>query len=415
MDKALEKKSKWKRWLLAPGIIAVVFSGYALSRSFGTRVLRLDAARVQVAEVMYGEFDEFIAVNGVVEPRKTTIVVALEGGIVESKYVEDGAKVEKGQDLFKLANEDLQMEAMNRETALLDQLNNLRNTQINLEQSNYNYRQQLIELENAFLKSEMMMKANTSLAEDSLIAKTEYESLLLEHSSLKGRYQLLKETTKSNSRFKEFQAKQLDFSSSLIRRSLENLKSSLEKLVLKAPASGLLTGMDIEIGQSITKGQKVAEVDLLQGYLLNASVDELYIAKMHTGLKAQIEFGGKSYTLKVEKVYPQVNNGQFRVDLVFDNESPQGLKYGQTLGVKLSLGEPAKSLLLKRGGFYQKTGGAWVFVLKDNAANKRTTHFGRQNPDYYEVLSGLEAGEKVIVSSYELFGDIDQIILEEDE
>lgn len=183
-------------------------------------------------------------------------------------------------------------------------------------------------------------------------------------------------------------------------------------LDVRAPASGLLTGFDIELGASIQKGQKVAEVDLQKGYLVKAAIDEIYISRVSKGLKGIISFSGNEYLLELQKVYPQVNNGQFQADFVFSDTTPTGIKYGQSLQTKLSLGEPARALLLKRGGFYQKTGGNWVFVLEGNKALKRSTSIGRQNPDFYEITHGLQEGDEVIISSYSIFGDAEEVVVE---
>ncbi len=234
--------------------------------SFGRGNLRVKQEHVVFARVGWGEFEEYIAVNGTIEPRKTVLISALEGGIVEEKYVEDGARVKKGDALFKLSNPDLELEFMNRETALLDQLNNLRNTRIQLEQSHYNYRQQQLEVKKNVEQLELLVKANESLMRDSLLPVNEYRSQLIEFGSLKEKLSLLDGTTRQSEEFKNFQQQQLAFSSSLIHRSLESLKSGLDKLVAKAPASGLLTGLNVEVGQSITKGSRVAEIDRLEGY-----------------------------------------------------------------------------------------------------------------------------------------------------
>ena len=414
MDRVIVNRSRKRRsFFVVLGLCLVLVCAYFFTLSFRESAFRIEASRVQVATVQSGPFEEYISLTGTVDPLKTIIVVSLESGIVEECLAEDGARTQDGQVLFRLSNQDLQLDFMNRETALLDQLNNLRNTQISLEQTAYNYRQQLYELEALYRQAEMNYQSSEKLYADSLIARQEYETAKSNYISLKNRFRLLSETTKKNSEFKDYQAEQLRFSSSLIRRSLETLRNSLGKLEVQAPAAGLLTGFNVEIGQHINKGEKVAEIDLKQGYRLRALVDEIYISRISKGLKATLEFGGRTWTLHTDKLYPQVNNGQFRVDLLFDSTAPAELKYGQNLQLRLSLGEPAPSLLLKRGGFYQKTGGSWVFVLEGNKALKRSTSFGRQNPDFFEIHSGLGEGERVIISSYDIFGDADVIILEE--
>lgn len=417
MDSIITRKG-WKRWARPKYVTGLVVFLVAVAASvlllngFRRHTLRTDLSRLQVATVSRGKFDEFIAVTGTVQPLKTVILVALAGGIVEEKMLEDGAMVQKGTPILKLSNQDLALDYMNRETALLDQLNNLRNTSINLEQSHLNMRQQLLDLENQYRLAERTYKVNQRLMGDSLISADEFFRSKENFENLKSKKDLLAETVSKNEKFKNYQTGQLEFSSNLIQRNLENLRSNLENLLICSPADGQLTGMNIETGQNITKGEKVAEIDLLQGYRVNALVHELYISRISPGLKAKVSFGGKDFELVVDKIYPQVNKGQFRVDLKFSHDVPQGIKYGQTLQVRLSLGETTTTLLLKKGGFFQQTGGNWVFVLHNGKAGKRKTSFGRQNPDFFEIKDGLTEGEQVIISSYEVFGDAEELIIE---
>lgn len=407
---SVKKRSLRLVWIIL-GVLLLP-GGYLLTQSFRHSVFRIDRNKIEVATVVEGNFEEYITLTGSVEPLKTIQVVALTSGIVEEIFVEDGRTVAPGDLLFRLNNQDLQIDFMQRETALLDQLNNLRNTQITIENTSFTYQQQLAGLENAYEQAKMIYTANKSLYGDSLISRQEFETSRNTFHSTEKQKNLLEKTVTNYAAVQNLQAEHYRFSSALIRKSLETLRSSLDMLELRAPAAGLLTGLDVEIGQSIQKGQKVAEVDLRQGYRLNALVDELYISKLESGLRAEILFGGKTYTLHTHKIYPQVSNGQFRVDLLFDSLPPAALKYGQSLQIRLSLGDPSPSLLLKRGGFYQKTGGSWVYVLDGNKAQKRSTSFGRQNTDFLELLSGLHAGDQVIISSYAIFGNADIILLE---
>ena len=412
MDRQIENKSKPKAWIWLLAVTAFTGVSASILINSGGKTVRLRRDHVQLAEVKQAPFEEYIALTGTVEPYQTVMVVALEEGIVTAVSAEDGDSLRKGAPILRLENQDLEMEYINRQTALLDQLNNLRNSQVNLDQTNYTYQQDLIDLKLELDQARMRFEAETKLMSDSLLAVQDYERSRMAFEALRSRYQLLQTTNHQNTRFRKNQAEQLNFSSSLIRQSLERLKSSLEKLGISAPASGLLTGFDVQLGQHIRKGDKVAEIDLLQGYLLNTLVDEIYISRVSKGLKGKLKLDDQEYTLEVIKVYPQVTNGQFRVDLRFEEMPEAALKYGQSLPLRLSLGEPTNALLLKRGGFYQKTGGAWVYVVDGDKAIKRSTNFGRQNPDFYEILSGLKSGEQVIVSGYAIFGEADEIILE---
>lgn len=413
MDRKIEKKGveKYKRWLWGAGAVCALGVVWLLLHSFSAGTVKVQKQKIQTAKIEKGNFDEFIAVSGVVQPLKTVIVVALQGGIVEEKYLEDGARLEKSVPVLKLSNQDLQFDFMNRETALLDQLNNLRNTTINLEQAHLASKQQLIQLENELKQAERIYFTNKRLVTDIVISKEEFRSSEDAYHSLKDRVALLRETVSSNERFKNYQSQQLQNSSGLIMKSLETLKQSMELLTIESPADGQLTGLNVEIGQHIEKGAKVAEVDLLKGYRVNAQVDELYISRISKGLKAKATFAGREYNMEVVKIYPQVTNGQFRVDLHFLDSFPKEMKYGQTLQIRLTLSEPTRSLLVKKGGFYQKTGGNWIFVVEDRRAVRRPIRLGRQNPDYLEVLEGLYEGEEVVISSYETLGDAKTLII----
>lgn len=414
MDRQIErKKNQYKSKLMWAGGIMLVCTGiWFFTQSFQHQSIRISENKIQTAIVTKGNFEEYITVTGIVEPEKTMTVVALSGGIVQEVFIEDGGMVKEGDLLFRLSNQELELDFMNRETALLDQLNNLRNTEINLENTSYGYQQQLADLEKELYQARFTFEANGQLMQDSLISKQEFEISRSNYQSLEKRVNLLRNTNERHQSFQKIQSDQLHFSSSLIRKSLESLRKSLEMLDVRAPASGLLTGFDIELGASIQKGQKVAEVDLQKGYLVKAAIDEIYISRVNKGLKGIISFSGNEYLLELQKVYPQVNNGQFQADFVFSDTTPTGIKYGQSLQTKLSLGEPARALLLKRGGFYQKTGGNWVFVLEGNKALKRSTSIGRQNPDFYEITHGLQEGDEVIISSYSIFGDAEEVVVE---
>lgn len=415
MDRVIQKTAwqKNRRWIISGSAIALLAGVYVLVSFTSGRRLNVERERLTIETVKQDRFEEFIAVTGTVQPIRTITLVAVDGGIVQEKYLEEGAEVKKGDSILLLSNQDLQLDFMTRETALLDQLNNLRNTRISLEQSHLTMKQQLLDVENQLAKAKRDYEVNEKLNKSNLVAKKDYDDSYDQFHYLQNKYALLRQTVKQDSTLKAQQIVQMESSSSLIQSSLEQLKRNMDNLVLRAPADGQLASLTAEIGQNKTKGENIGLVDVKEGYKVRAGVDEHYISKVFPGLKASFDFDGKSYTMEVKKVYPQVTNGQFQVDMEFDKEVPSGVRQGQSLQVRLTLGAPAPAVLVGKGGFFQKTGGNWIFVVNGNKAEKRSIRVGRQNPDYYEVLEGLKPGEQVVTSGYETFGDADVLVLDQ--
>ena len=414
MDRPIEKK-RWSLKKVAGLFLIGVFifaSAYGFIKSRGSK-LNVDVERITIATVEKGPFQEFIPVIGTVLPIKTVYLDAMEGGRVEEVYIEAGSLVHEGDKILKLANTNLLLDIMYRETQLFEQSNNLRNTRLAMEQHRLTLRRELLELEYQIQRQKGIYERDAELVKKELISQQEYEQARDEYQYLLKRKELAIETQKQDSIFRQVQIKQLEASMKRMQTNLDLVREKLENLVIRAPISGQLTSLNAEIGESKSPGERLGRIDVLEGFKVRAAIDEHYIARIEIGRTGTFDLAGKSYKLIVRKIYPEVREGRFEVDMEFDGASPQGIRRGQTLHIRLELGELSEALLLPRGGFYQKTGGQWVYVLDKSGefATKRAIRLGRQNPRVFEVLEGLEPGERVIISMYDSFGDMDKLIL----
>jgi HlyD family secretion protein len=416
VDRIIEKKRWTPRRIvyLAGGaalVLIVIYSIYAAGR--GPR-LNVRSERLRVSTVVLGEFQEFIPVNGTVIPINTYYLDAIEGGSVDTVCVEAGTFVEKGEVLLRLVNTNLLMDVMYREAEIFQQSNNLRNTRLSIERNSLEMKRELLELEHMIRQQRRVVETNTQLAEKNLISQREFDESKDELDYLVKKLELSKQTQEQDSIFRDNQIEQLEASLERMEANLEIVKRNMENLVIKAPVSGHLTALNAEVGESKGRGERLGQIDILDGFKVRVLVDEHYITRIDMGLNGSFRFGGDEYGVTVAKIYPEVVDGRFAVDMSFDGTEPENIRRGQTLRVHLELGEPGEALLLANGGFYQTTGGRWVFVLDESGAQarRRRVHIGRQNSEYYEVLDGLEPGEKVIVSSYDSFGDAEMLVLE---
>ncbi|HEX7344658.1 MAG TPA: HlyD family efflux transporter periplasmic adaptor subunit [bacterium] len=415
MDRKIEKK-RWtlKRiaWLSAAALFIVVVLWNIL---FGDRRSRLnvETERITISTVREGPFQEFIPVTGTVIPLKTIYLDAVEGGRVETVYLEAGSFVNKGDKILKLANTDLLLDVMYREAELFQQSNNLRNTRLAMEQNRLALKAQMLELENQLRKKERTFREFGVLYDKKLIALREFEEAKDEYEYLKAKLELTEKSQEQDSVFRAAQIEQLELSLRRMETNLLLVKENQENLVLAAPISGLLTSLNAEIGESKSRGERLGQVDVLDGFKVRAGIDEHYIARINSGQRGVFTFSGQDFQLSIKKVYPEVKDGRFEVDLEFEASPPEGIRRGQSLHIRLELGDLSTAILLERGGFYQKTGGQWAYVLDKSgqAAVKRNIRIGRQNPEAFEILEGLAPGELVITSSYDNYGDIEKLIL----
>lgn len=413
MDRTIDNRGqKLRRRLLIGGgilvliaVLVVVFSGTGTSR------LNVETDRLTVATVEQGTFLEFIPVNGSVQPIKTIYLDAPEGGRVEQLYIEEGAMVRAGDPLLRLANANLQLETINREAQLLEQINSMHSIRLTMEQNILNLRSQLLDLETQIVDQERQYRHNVELARGKYVSEEDLQRSKNSYETLLKRQAIAQETYRKDSSLRSTQIRQLESSAESMQRNLGVMRQLLDALLVRAPADGQLTSLDAEIGEFKTQAQRLGQIDITGDYKVRVEIDEHYIARVQTGQKGQAEIAGKNYALVVTKVYPQVQDGRFQVDMEFAGSRPDDIRRGQTLHIRLELGDPAAAVLLPRGGFYQKTGGNWVFVVTADGRNavKRTVRLGRQNPDFFEVLGGVAPGERVVVSSYDSFGDVDRL------
>jgi HlyD family secretion protein len=363
--------------------------------------------------VTKGEFQEFIPIIGNVMPIVTVYLDAIEGGRVEEKYLEAGALVKEGDKILRFGNTDLLLNIMWREAEFFEQSNNLRNTRLLMEQSRLNLMRQLNELEFQIKTQKRIYERQKELADKNLVARQEYEQAKDQYEYYLKQKELSVETFKQDSLFRHIQIEQLQSSLNRMQANLDVVKQKLESLTLHAPISGLLTSLNAEIGESKRPGERLGQIDVLDSFKVRAGIDEYYIARVEIGRTGSGDLSGEPYNLIVKKIYPEVREGRFEVDLYFVVGTPTGIRRGQTLHIRLNLGDLKEAILLTKGGFYQRTGGQWVYVLdkSEGFAYKRKIRIGQQNTQVYEILEGLEPGEKVITSSYDNFGDKDKLIL----
>jgi HlyD family secretion protein len=414
MDRPIKKKTfTFQR--VALGLLAVGFLVFAVNTMLtgSQSSLNVQREKITVSKVERGVFDEFIVVTGVVQPLKTYQLDAIEGGYVAQKLLDGGASVRQGDLILKLENQRLTMDFVNRETEMYRLINELENTKLSLKQDKFALRRTLSELDFQIQQAKLDHERNSKLVSDKVISQQEYERTKIVYERLSGQREIEIENQKFQEENSMVQIKQLEGTLDRTRTNLSMMKQNLENLSVKAPVSGLLSRVDVEIGASITAGQNIGQIDDLNGFKMRVEVDEHYISRIFPGLEGSFDFNNSSVKLSVSKVYPEVRNGRFEVDMVFD-KIPEGIRRGQSVPVRLQLGKPAEATLLATGGFFSDTGGNWVYVLGEGGgkATKRNISLGRKNPQFFEVLSGLEPGEQVITSSYENFGDKDVLNLQ---
>ena len=415
MDRVIAKK-KWskKRILTIAGITGIV--GLAAASYYftsGKTRLNVDTERITISEVKKGPFQETIPVNGTVLPITTIYLDAVEGGRVEEKYVDDGAMMKKDEPILRLSNTDLELSLANQETAVFDVLTQMQNTRNNAEQNTIRQLNQMAEVDNALTEAERVYKLNKKLYEQKAIGSQEFKSTENNYKYQVRRKNLTEQTLKQDSVSTKQQLGQMGASYARMQNVLQLTRKKVGDLVVRAPVDGQLTSLDAEIGQSKNKGERLGQLDVLSGFKVRADIDEHYISRIITGLFGGFTFAGKDYKLVVKKVYTQVTSGRFQVDMEFVGEVPQGIRRGQTLQIRLAFSDEVEAVQVAKGGFYQQTGGNWIFKVSEsgNTAYKVDIQLGRQNPDYYEVLEGLKPGDKVVTSSYENYGNMQELVL----
>jgi HlyD family secretion protein len=417
MDKIIDNKGKIRRKRIIMGsaitllLIAIL---YAFLSDRGSK-LNVSADKITIEPVAYDLFQDYIAIIGTVEPIQTIYLDATEGGRVEEIYLREGAMVKKDDDIMRLSNDNLLLEISNYETEVARAINDLKSMRVNLENQQINNRTQLVDLFYDISKLERDYKKNITLEKDKYISHEDFLMSKENYERKKRLYDLLSKKAYQDSVSINMRIASSEESVESMQKNLNIIRNRLRKLTIKAPVNGELATLNPELGQVISYGTRIGTINILDSYKVRAEIDEHYIARIKLKLKAYCDFSGKEYMAIINKVFPEVKDGKFSVDLIFSGQVPQEIRIGQTSRIRLELGESKQALLVSRGGFYQSTGGQWIFVVNKNKdkAIKRNIRIGRQNPKYYEVLEGLEKGEDVIVSGYENFGDADQLILKE--
>ena len=418
MDRVIAKK-KWstKRILTIAGIVAIVgliTASYVFTS--GKSRLNVDTERLTVSEIKKGPFRESTPVNGIVLPITTIYLDAIEGGRVEEKYVEDGALMTKGQPIMKLVNTDLELSLSNQETSVFNVLTQMQISRDNAQQNTIGKLNQMADVDNALKEAERLYRLNKHLYEQKVIGSQEFKSSENLYNYQVLRKRLTEQILAKDSNSTKQQLDQMQQSYGRMKNALALMQRKVGDLIVRSPVDGQLTSLDAEIGQSKNKGERLGQIDVLSGYKVRADIDEHYISRIFNGLTGEFTFANKVYQLKIKKVFTQVTNGRFQVDMDFVGDKPQGLRRGQTLQILLALSDETQAVLLPRGGFYQQTGGNWIFKVAENGktAYRVDIQLGRQSTDYYEVIQGLQPGEKVVTSSYENYGNMQELVLKKE-
>ena len=417
MDKIIEKKTGWRvaftkkalPWWL--GALLLVFVIYLIARP-NNKTLRVDKDTVTISSAVKGEFNDYIRISGRVQPMTTIQLSPQEGGIVEKILIEEGSPVKAGDAILILNNDNLDLQILNSEAELAEKENILRNTQIQMEQQKLDVRQNVLEYGTNVERLQRAYEQQKALYEDKLIAKEEYLKAEEDYRLAKQKYDLMAERSKQDSLYRGTQIDRMEESLENMQLNMSMIRRRKSNLIVKAPIDGELGLLDVVLGQSIAAGTKIGQINSVGTYKVEAQIDEHYIDRVIAGLEATFERQGETYSTVIRKVYPEVRDGKFKADFKFDGEQPDNIRSGQTYYLNLQLGQPEEAVIIPRGTFYQKTGGKWIYVVNKEGtkAVKREIRIGRQNPQYYEVLEGLEPGEWVITSGYDTYGDSDVLV-----
>ena len=419
MDKIIEKKTGWRvaftkkalPWWL--GALLLAFVIYLIARP-NNKTLRVDKDTVTISSAVKGEFNDYIRISGRVQPMTTIQLSPQEGGIVEKILIEEGSPVKAGDAILILNNDNLDLQILNSEAELAEKENILRNTQIQMEQQKLDVRQNVLEYGTQVDRLKRAYEQQKALYEDKLIAKEDYLKAEEDYKLALQKYNLIRERSKQDSLYRGTQIDRMEESLENMLLNMSMIRKRKGNLIVKAPIDGELGLLDVVLGQSIASGTKIGQINSVGTYKVEAQIDEHYIDRVIAGLEATFERQGEIFSTSIRKVYPEVRDGKFKADFKFDGEQPDNIRSGQTYYLNLQLGQPEEAVIIPRGTFYQKTGGKWIYVVNKEGtkAVKREIRIGRQNPQYYEVLEGLEPGEKVITSGYDSFGENEVLILQ---
>jgi HlyD family secretion protein len=418
MDKVVERKRIDKRILIAgsaAGLFLLILLFWLFAPSANSQSVNPD--RLSIANVQQGVFDDFLPLRARVTPLVTVYLDAVEGGRVEKKLVEDGAQVVEGQPLAVLSNAELQLSTLEKQAEVEQQLNNMRSQELALTQTRNSNLRDLNQAETELAKARRQYDLQKPLSEKGFVSMKTFNDTKDDLQYQQQRLAILKHSITQTESLQSSQLRQLRAAASSLNSSMGIAQSSLGQLNIRAPVAGQLSGFDIQLGQSLQQGERIGQIDSAGADKLQADVDEFYLGRVQVGQGATADIDGKTYRLKVAKVYPQVRNGQFQIDLVFDGAEPGSIQRGQTVQAKLILGDPSRAVLIPNGAFFNDTGGNWVFVVDSGgkSASKRQVQLGRKNSDFIEVLGGLKPGERVVTSSYSGLTDKDRLTFDSDD
>ena len=414
MDRKIDKKFWTLKRVGTYGGIAllVFFIVYQFAFTDRRSTLKVEKEKITIAEVKRGEFKEFIPQTGTVEPSRTVYLDAIEGGNIKRVIRESGAMIKKGDPIIEIQNLNREIAVLQQESDLVQSINRSRDTRLGILRNDLEQRQTLAQIDNQLAIFKPQYERQRILLEKRLIAKQDFEKTEADYKYNVDRKKFTYEAYRRDSIGRILNLKDIDLSEDRMKQNLASVRTILDNLIVRAPIDGQLTTAHWEIGQALTQGQRLGQVDILGSYKVRVPIDELYLPRISPGLPAFTSFDGKDYELSITYIYPNITNGRFEVDMNFVNETPQGIRRGQSLRMRIVLGKASEELLLPVGGFYKDTGGNWIFVLDgENKAVRRDIKLGRKSPEYFEVLEGLKPGDKIITSSYENFGNNEVLIL----
>lgn len=414
MDRQIEKKSFLRRYawyIAAAAALAALLVWIVLGTTAST--MTVDASDITISDVTRGKFDDYVRLNGQVLPIQVVQISPEEGGIVREKVVEEGTRVRKGDVILRLSNSNLDLQILNAEAELAEKQNLLRNTQVAMQQDRLNNRTEQATLDTDCDRKRRAYEQNARLYKERLISKEVYLQSREDYNLARRKQSLISQRLKQDSIYRHVQMAQMEDNLDNMRRNVLLVRDRKNKLEVRSAIDGELGLLDVELGQNIAAGQNIGQINDLSDFKVQAQIDEHYIDRVRPGLSASFSRDGKTYLLRVRKVYPEVRNGTFRTDFVFIGERPAQMRSGQTFYVELALGKSQQATLIPRGTFFQTTGGNWIFVLDKSGrkAYRRNISIARQNPQYYEVTDGLEPGERVITSGYEAFKDNEVLVI----
>ncbi len=411
MDRKIEK-NKWsqKKLLYIGGAVLLIVLLFFTVKAINKKYYNVNASRISVKEVIEGDFQDMILIDGDVEPINLVLVNTLEGGTVDEIFIEDGIQVEKGTPLLRLRNPAVTLGYMNQETAIIEQINNLRNLRLALEKEQRNLAETLIDSENKLSEVERSYKIDSVLFSKAIIAKNDFVDMEESYKYQQKKRDFMNNNVKKSEKDNKIQIQQINQSINMMQRNLDMIHENIENMLVRAPATGMLSSFDPDIGESYERNQTVAKIDVQSGFKVKGQVDEYYLSTVKAGQMAIFSFDGNLIELKVKKVLPEVVNRRFEIELVFVNEVPEAITIGQSIQVRLELSKAQRSLMIPRGNYFQSSGGQYVFVLDGKGeAHKKYIKLGNQNPSYYQVLEGLQVGDRFVSSSYDDFKNYETI------